>query len=175
MSAGVLRAVAITAFAATIACLWFALAGGTNDPPDVNAATAWRPGIRIAELSRRRTEYSGEYAEILARPVFSPSRRPPQARPPEPPPETIEPPPMEEPAQPAIRRTPPSFVLRGVLLEKTKQAALIQTESHPDGLWLERGNNLDGWMVTRIGANGIDIESDGETASLTLYVDNSSN
>ena len=167
---------AATASAVAFGLIAFSFAGDSDI--DVGSVTTWKPGLIDLGREDDANIAAGQYTEILARPVFSPSRRPIEPRPPEsPPPEAVEPPPEAlPPPEPAVKRTPPDyFVLRGVLLEPAKQAALIQTQTHPDGIWLEGGSDVEGWVVKRIDKGGVEIESNGETAGLTLYVDNSSN
>lgn len=101
------------------------------------------------------------YADIEARPLFSPTRRPP---PPEATP-TVE---QEEPA-PVTR----DLVLRGVATAGTDRVALIEERATSKLLRAIEGQSVAGWRVTAIKEQAVELEGQGGQLVLEIEKDGS--
>ena len=110
------------------------------------------------------------YAAILSRPVFSRTRRPPEARPAVAPPITA---PIV--ATPAVQREPPvktgQFNLVGVVIIDGKKRALVRQGRDQDLLRLSEGDEVDGWSVESIEADTIRFASRGVVDVVPLYTE----
>jgi hypothetical protein len=101
------------------------------------------------------------YTEILARPLFDPSRRPPvapkaAAAPPPPPPATT-PFPSEK------------FRLVGIIsIPNHAPLALIRTDSQKPAISVAVGGAIDGWHVEKIGDDYVDFKKSNSTGKLKL-------
>jgi len=112
-------------------------------------------------------------SETMARPVFSPTRRPPVkkiAKKKAPPPKPVV---KKAPAPPVDEGHKASeFSLLGILKSGAKPGAvLIQAPSEPDGIWLFEGADIDGWRVESVEADAATISRSGTSHVLNLYVD----
>lgn len=87
-------------------------------------------------------------AKILARPLFSPSRRP-----------------AHDPETP-VTATP---VLTGMTREGTALTALLRLPDQPKVFRAREGQNFSGWEVTALSATSATLERDGQ--SVTLHLD----
>jgi hypothetical protein len=90
------------------------------------------------------------FAEVIARPLFLPSRRP-------------LPPVSAEPAKPIAR-----FTLAGVVLEADRRVALIQSGTSPPPIMVTVGGVIDGWTVLAIESDHVVLRSAETTAELSL-------
>jgi hypothetical protein len=88
--------------------------------------------------------------EVVARPLFLPSRRP-------------LPPVSTEPAKPIAR-----FTLAGIVLADGRRVALIQSGTSPPPVMVTVGGVIDGWTVTAIERDHVALRAAGETAELSL-------
>ncbi len=96
--------------------------------------------------------------ELLARPVFSRSRRPVSA-------------PAAAPA-PANAPQPMQFTLAGVLINDSDRRALIVSPAAPNGTWLNVGDKIGGWTLDKVEPNSVEMASATDRVTLQLYVDN---
>jgi hypothetical protein len=121
-------------------------------------------------------------ADVLARPVFLPGRKPFQPPPPPapapqaevPPPVVMEPaapPPAPAPVAPAPP-PPLNATLKGVLLTDALDKAYLVYPQSPDGAWVTVGMEIDGWKLTRIAKDQVTLVLGGQKLVLQLYVDN---
>jgi hypothetical protein len=102
-----------------------------------------------------------DFAEIVARPLFTASRRP--YVPPEPTPVRAEP----APAEP--NRPPPNVRLIGVVIDAGKKRALLRTPEQPRGRWVEEGETVEGWQVLSVQADAAILALGPGTHELRLY------
>ncbi|CAN5392028.1 hypothetical protein BH10PSE7_BH10PSE7_29590 [soil metagenome] len=136
----------------------------------------WRPDKPA--VTEDLPAVTADYSAILARPVFSALRKPPRARPPDTPPEGPPPegpPVMVEPAEITPPLEPPQLVLKGVLLENGRKAALLQSPASPDGMWVEMGKEVNGWTLTQVDRDRVELQAGDAKAAFALYVDKISN
>jgi hypothetical protein len=95
---------------------------------------------------------------IVLRPLFAPSRRPPE--------------PPSEPAEATPAPPPPSplaATLIGVTIAGAERAALVAT--HGTQRWLREGQELDGWQVLTIAPDRVRFRRGDEEALLRLRRD----
>ena len=109
--------------------------------------------------------------EMLARPVFSPTRRPfvppePEALPPEDLPTVVY---EEEPAEPSPQAD--QIALSGVYIDADTRRAFIVSPSVPEGEWLSIGAGVSGWTLTKIDPGSVTISAPPQEVTLQLYGD----
>lgn len=165
------------AFALAALFLWAGFGSLAQIGADASATARadWTPDLKSPDLKDEPISASRSYAQTLARPLFSPTRKPPENHPPEP--VVVAPP---QPLQPTSPQQMPAlstdgFVLKGIFIDDERQLALIQTPASPQGVWLATGSEVEGWTVSRIEKQGIAIEANGQVQNLTLYVDKPAN
>lgn len=97
------------------------------------------------------------YADVVERPLFAPSRRPPAA-------------PVAAPVPPvpvAASRPPPAIELVGVAMSGDRHYALVRT---PGGrsTRVAEGESVEGWQVTHIEADRIRLNRGGDAVDISL-------
>ncbi|WP_088343232.1 MULTISPECIES: hypothetical protein [Rhodomicrobium] len=103
----------------------------------------------------------GQYPQTLARPLFRASRRPPDA--------TAQAAPAAS-AQRRVARLPDGIALVGIMKESGRtERALIRSGDSPTGEWVEIGQTLNGWRLSRIEPGSVQFEADGQKQSLSLF------
>jgi hypothetical protein len=110
---------------------------------------------------------SGTLSAILARPVFSKTRRP------------FQPPPLKlpAPASPPAESFQPqapaadALLLRGIALRSGQAKALIVSPSHPAGIWIETGSDIEGWRLHDVASNSASLARGASAIELRLYPD----
>jgi hypothetical protein len=106
--------------------------------------------------------------DMLARPLFSPSRRP-YVAPVAVPAFVPEPPPLQE----ETRQEPGGTIsVIGIFLDGADRQALLVSPSFPEGKWFSIDADLDGWKLARIEADSVQLAGPQGSLSLPLYVDN---
>ncbi|HEX2257783.1 MAG TPA: hypothetical protein VHG92_14010 [Afifellaceae bacterium] len=142
------------------------------------ATVGGEPALRLPqrlEPGGLSTPPSLVLSEILGRPLFSPTRRPPI---PEPQP-VAEPLPAprvvtfvaEEPEPPVSQASDlRELRLIGVLRADEQRRALVTTPEEPEGIWLAEGQELLGWRIVAIAPNEIEVASGEERHTLSLQV-----
>jgi len=108
--------------------------------------------------------------DALARPLFRQSRRPfdpatlagAQAAKAEQQVQPETPPPQPQPA----------VTVRGVLIGKGMEQALLVSPELPQGQWFAAGASVQGWTLASIGPEGVVLTSGDQKLALKLYVDN---
>jgi hypothetical protein len=102
-----------------------------------------------------------DFAEIVARPLFTATRRP--YVPTEPTPARA------EPAAAEPNRPPPNVRLIGVVIDAGKKRALLRTPEQPRGRWVEEGETIEGWQVRSVQADAAILAFGRGTHELRLY------
>ncbi len=115
-------------------------------PTDAAAAPSFRP-FRMPAQQR--------FAELVERPPFTQSRRPPQVS-----------------AEPVARREAPrrdlKLTLIGVILQPDRQYALVQRPGTKEAVRLARGEKIDGWQVDGILPDRVVLSQAKEVVELEL-------
>ncbi|MCB2099956.1 MAG: hypothetical protein KDE22_03745 [Rhodobacterales bacterium] len=93
------------------------------------------------------------FAVITNRPVFSPTRRPPEPKP-EPPVPVAK----AAPAEPEIETG--QYRLIGVIIDEGGSIALVKDKRSPDMLRVSVGDTLAGWTVEKVEADSITLRQD---------------
>jgi hypothetical protein len=113
---------------------WLSRDGGATMAPTHSAAAprqeAAPPPFRMPPLA--------SLGEVVARPLFSESRRPA---------------PVEAAKEPPAK--PPNFTLVGIFLSIDRRQALVERGQPPHVEWISERQKLDGWTVDEIGPNRI--------------------
>jgi hypothetical protein len=117
-----------------------------------------RPSLNIAGPDR------ASLTTIALRPLFVRSRRPyERARPL--PPRAVAP-------EVASFNTPPvpiDLLLKGVAFQPNMARAMIVSSAHPDGIWLEKNADIDGWKINRISRDSVILMRGAQAMELSLY------
>lgn len=110
------------------------------------------------------------YAEVMARPLFAPTRRPntpkPQAK--ELVPESQ--PQLSEPvkASPPKAIPEPKVVLLGVLTGGARNSALVSLDGSPPE-WRRQGSKIAGWTLVQVEAKEIELREGDRALKIELY------
>ena len=163
---------ALMAVCGGLAWLCFSLYAAPLSIDAIEPGPPWSPDLAPPAENGPSTDEKSDPA-ILARLVFSPTRRPPEPRPAEPKPVEAQPEKAVPASEPAIDvALPDAVVLQGIFIDSERRRALIASPSHPDGAWLKAGDELEGWTVSRIEEDEIALTLGQREVPLTLYVDN---
>jgi hypothetical protein len=100
---------------------------------------------------------AAEAAEIVARTIFRPSRRPPDKAPPAPPPVMVRP-------LPSLS----GYTLVGTVLGPGGRRAVLKPAGNAHTILLGEGQSLDGWTVDHIGLGKVGFRAGSNEFSLTL-------
>lgn len=117
-----------------------------------------------------------KFAIIAARPIFSPTRRPPPPAPAEPAPEP-EAAPLPEPevaAAPEPEPTPPptiDFTLVGIVIDGGERYALVERHADAKVVRLAEGGDIDGWFAVLIDPTRAVFRQGGTEEELVLKYD----
>jgi len=96
------------------------------------------------------------FADTTARPVFSPTRRPPP------------PPPPPEPPKPMMQKG--QFVLLGVLITKEKKVALLREVANGKAARVEEGKEIKGILLSKAEPEKVTLTQFGDSEELTLKI-----
>jgi hypothetical protein len=108
-------------------------------------------------------DMSSSLARILARPLFSKTRKPFE----EPPPPVAT---ASQPAEPPVQVTPAeTLMLKGIFLGPRLSKALIATPANPLGIWVVLGAEIEGWKVEAITRADVRLVQERQRAVLSLY------
>jgi hypothetical protein len=116
------------------------------------------PGLNIAGPDR------ASLTTIAIRPLFVRSRRPFERLRPLPP--RVVAPPLASPDKPLA---PIDLVLKGVAFHPNVARAMIVSSTHPDGIWLQKNGNIDGWKIHDISPDSVFLLRSGQAIELGLY------
>jgi hypothetical protein len=139
------------------------------------------PRSKTIDRAMVRLEISPALSVSISRPLFRPDRRPFKIPPPEleiagPPPLILDPP--VPPPVPEGLLPPPQFpqiLLRGIHKSGQIDAALIESQEHPQGSWKVVNDLVGGWRIMSISSGGVTFLLGKETNVLKLHVDNLAN
>jgi len=148
-----MRALTLYNLLALAACgalaAWIYQEGQRSLPPLPEASavtatieTAAGPAPIAAPDPAFRLPPKNTYVQLVSRPPFSPSRRPPRAKP-APVPVAVQTP---EPAAPAAM-SEPQAILVGIVISAGKSIAMVRKPGAEELLRLAKGAELDGWQV----------------------------
>jgi general secretion pathway protein N len=129
------------------------------------AAAQARPSAP-AVVAAAETQAIPEYRQVLARPLFSPWRRPPEMRAavPQPQPKKVAAAPVKVPPKLAKGQV----LLLGVVIDGGREVALIRSQRDPAVLRLSVGDELDGWRLSEITPRSIALEQEGVVEEVLL-------
>lgn len=130
---------------------------------ELDPRAAWTPEPLDIPKFRTASIDTAVLGETLARPLFSPDRRPP--KPPEPKVEVAEPAPVEMEQRPQL----PPFELKGVLFVRDVRKVLLASPDVPDGQWVGIGDTVMGWDLQVMTPEGATFRSGDHTHRLNLY------
>lgn len=120
-----------------------ALAGASAGPEVVLGELPAEPRFTPAAIE--------SYDAVLERPLFSPTRRPPEE---------------EAVALPVLSDF--DYVLKGVLIDDSARIALLRRYSDDRVIHLKEGDALDGWRLKVVAADYVVVERDGREEVLEL-------
>ena len=142
----------------------FGLYGELTQDPTAIQTLPQRDGVqeieRLAALPTLDPPPLDAFSTVLEKPLFSPTRRPPEA--------------VEEQAAPvAAKRNPkPPPELRarllGVVVSDSKNLAILKLPDEPAAVHVTKGDEVLGWTLTDIGPDSAQFERNGETVTLNL-------
>jgi hypothetical protein len=134
------------------------LTGGLEFAPEVTAAPPAEPSLdRAQEPLEFEPPSRDGLEEIVARPLFSPSRRPVVA--------------VEQEAAPAPVEALPALVLIGVLLTDQQRAALMQPADGGEPSWVREGSDVQGWRIEKIERNRVHLRANDRLDTVELRPD----
>lgn len=122
--------------------------------PESAGGTPQVPYPRHADIQLPPPE---SFSETLARPLFSPSRRPVER--------------VAEAVPTRVDAPPASDGLRllGVVRRGETSRALVATQANPSGAWLVVGQALGGWRLAEIMDDAVQLSSGRHAQVLALY------
>ncbi|WP_170328195.1 hypothetical protein [Ruegeria arenilitoris] len=155
----------LLAVAATLSC-YVAVRVTVSSPERVDARAAVEENqthvLEKEDNTARSPRSKIYYAAIVERPLFAPERRPitPQKTD------------AEQEAVVVVESTPsserPAVSLHGVMVDTNGRKALISAaEASPE--WAELGAKVNGWTVSDIGSNWVELKLATETFRFEMY------
>ena len=102
-------------------------------------------------------------------PLFTPSRTPPTVmeEPPEPEPEPVVEPEIVEETDPE----PPTAELIGIVVTEAEQVVLLMDQTSGEVQRIRPGEDFEGWTVSIIDSRTVELESDGNFQTLTMFTE----
>lgn len=147
----------LAADAAILALLVLAMPALVPSPPGAPPAMLSSAPVIVA------TEPLRDYAEVIERPLFTPSRRPASTTP-SAPSRTA---PAPRPAAPPPPALPTDLTLVGTVLAPPEKVALLRQGRQP-ARRVREGEVFVGWIVGEIGDSGVTLSSGESRHCLTL-------
>jgi hypothetical protein len=139
-------------------------------PLDVSGLAAGAASLDFASAPMAEIPPPGSDQELLARPLFSASRRPYVPPPADAPPDAD---PVE--ADPPAAAPAEDLSLAGVFIHGGERKALLVSPSYPEGRWFAVGTELgDERRLTSIAPMSVQLRTPTEYITLQLYVDSHS-
>lgn len=103
---------------------------------------------------------SEPFEATRARPLFSPTRRPPPAVP------SAETPPPQAESQPPP--APPALSLSGIISGEGTAIAILRRASESAAIRVPLGSQIDGWRVSAIQQRAVVLEHEGRSVTIVL-------
>jgi len=100
-----------------------------------------------------------DLTETLDRPLFSPTRRPPQA--------AAAPAPQAPPMR-SDEAPPPDMKLSAVVIDAGRRFALLQRFPAGDTVRVAQGDVVDGWVLSEVRADGVTLRKDDQRHEIVL-------
>lgn len=126
---------------------------------------AWYPPS-IGGGQGYRAKPLAAFAQTLARPIFSRSRRPYVA--PVASPSAVA---AVEPVMAAAPVAEPVVTLAAVAINGQTSRALLVSKSHPAGRWMSPGDQVEDWTISTIAADRLTLAIGGRTMTVRLYAE----
>jgi hypothetical protein len=144
-----------------------------NETIDTSGIAPLTPGVSLAAVEARTDKTKAvalaDLTETLARPLFSPTRRP-VVRQEQDEQKTAAIAPVADVAPPAPSEPKPTVRLIGMLHGVGKaQRALLQSEGGSSTNWVSVGSEFAGWRLTSIENDTVTVEASGARSVLTLH------
>jgi hypothetical protein len=144
-----------------LAIIAMALRGGSPDPslgsPAPGPAAGEPAPLNAAKMSVYTAPALTQFREVINRPLFTESRRPPSAD------DTA---PVAE--VPEATGEPKDLTLSAVVIVGEQRTALFQKARTGETLRRAHGEEIDGWTVERISPDGVALTSNGQHFEMTL-------
>lgn len=126
--------------------------------PDTGALAGGEPGpVPVREVLPPQPEFTmvaiEDFEGVLARPLFSPSRRPP---------------PEEQPELPVTRQEF-DYTLKGVLIDIDARIALLDHKGGGGIVRQAEGTEIDGWLVEEVEADYVVVVRGDDERLLELF------
>lgn len=162
---GLYNLLAITACAGLGALAYLETEQPVPSLPSVAApADATEQIAKPVQRSVFRMPPKNAYKQLVTRPPFSPTRRPPRAKPPEPKPVVQRP----QPAAPKPSVVAPQITLVGILINPEKTIAMVRKRGAEELLRLAKGEDLDGWRVEGVLPDRLLLSHQGKVLEIEL-------
>lgn len=157
-AAGFAGLAAMAAFALTFA--WRSLAAPIEPPPA--SAVTKAASITSDALAPPAEAPRYQPGVLNARPLFSPSRRPPAS--------VVARAPLPEPVVSPVMEPPPSYLIGGVVVSSGLSKALLRRQLREAGRWFSLGETTDeGWVVASIKPDRVTLARGGRQVALPLH------
>ena len=125
-----------------------------------------KPAVAIALAALHSPEAPAFKPDALrVKPLFSPTRTPPDMATPEEEPVR----PVEAEPPPPIEVPPPSYIVGGVVVAPSMRKTLLRTEQREKGRWVSQGEmTAEGWKVSSVERDTVVLERAGRSFTLPL-------
>lgn len=148
----------VLALVGVVVAQW--LLGPTKHPPITPRIVTETDAVAPPIASSIELPALVDLTETVDRPVFSASRRPPQASP--------APVPDETPVPTTAAEPPPRMKLSAVVIDAGRRFALLQRVPANDTVRLEQGESVDGWVLVEVRTDGVTLENGGRRHEIAL-------
>jgi hypothetical protein len=144
------------------AALYFELTGGGQSRGGMvsDALPGSAPTVEQTPAAGFVMPALDHYSEVVERPLFVESRRPPEEE------EQV-----SEPAkQPQLPEKRPSYLLTGVMMTPERRTAFLKSVSDGEAKRVKQGDTLDGWLVKRVESRRVVLAQGSRSQVLKLQV-----
>jgi hypothetical protein len=150
---------------------------GTGPGGDAASSNGGAPRAVTIKLNPLQDLDADAYPDIVARPLFNPSRQPRPAAPPAPPPPpVVEQPVVEQPPPPPPPQGPgpDDYKLLGVSSGPDGRIAALRIAASGDVVYLRKGEGVDQWSVVDVGERSIVIGTSENPVTYSLFANTES-